>query len=337
MAGKAPQRSDRLFKVLAVPLAVIILIVYILFFNGRPIYFTFGLLPSTLLKVNGQTESMASGRLLLSEIHEQYRDIFGDDIWSETTPDGVTMEEYAKGQVEQMLSRVAILNGEAKDQGIVLSDAEGSQASQAAIYYLSVTPAATKEALGLTEENMTEMFRQFAIANKYYKTVAGSAAASIEVSAEEARVIDILYIAADSQDSAEALLQKINDGQTFYAACQSFEGLSPEETELMRGMTESGFEDAAFALNTGENSGVVTAGGKYYIIHCVSDNEQSRTEANIARLKQEKILAAFNDSIADAVSSTYVEKNWLFWNRVEISSLPDPAVSFDDVYDKYFG
>lgn len=333
--GKERQTGRR-YGVLAIPIAVVVLIVYILFFNGNPLYFTFGLLPNTMLRADNQTVSMAAGRVLLSEIHQEYRDIFGEEIWNETTPDGTTMEEYARDQVQQMLGRVALLNAVAEKEGIVLSDAEESEASLAAVRYLSLTPEANREALGLTEENMTEMFRQFAVAYKYYDTVTAGIDATTEVSADEARVIDIQYIAATSEEEAQRLKAKIDGGQTFIAACQEEQDLSPEETELVRGMTESSFEEAAFDLTTGENSDIIASGDRYYIIHCLSDNEANRTEANITRLKNEKVLAQFNTILSPVLDTTYIEVNTLFWNRIDITSLPDPAVTFTDVYDEYF-
>ncbi|MDD6790210.1 MAG: peptidyl-prolyl cis-trans isomerase [Lachnospira sp.] len=329
-------RPGRRLGFLAIPTAIVVLIVYILFFNGNPVYFTFGLLPDTMLRARNQTVTMAAGRLLLSEIHQEYRDIFGEEIWNESAPDGSSMKEYARDQVEQMLGRVALINAVAEDEGIVLSDSEESKASLAAVRYLSLTPEANRASLGLTEENLTQMFRQFAVAHKYYDTVTADISAKTEVSADEARVIDIQYIAADSQEAAERLKAKIDAGQTFISACQGEGDLSPEETELIRGMTESSFEEAAFALTTGENSDVIASGDRYYIIHCLSDNEAGRTEANITRLKSDKVLAQFNSVLSPALQSTYVEVNTLFWNRIDITSLPDPAVTFTDVYDEYF-
>lgn len=335
--GDDKERTGRKrWGIFAIPIAVVVLIVYILFFNGNPVYFTFGLLPDSLLRVKGQTVSMAAGKVLLSEIHQQYRDIFGEEIWNETTPDGISMKEYARDQVEQTLGRVAFMNAQAKDQGIVLSDAEESAASLAAVRYLSLTSQANREALGLTEETMTQMFRQYAVAQKYYDTETESAAATAEVSTDEARVIDIQYIAAPSEEEALRLKDKIDGGQTFIAACQDEKDLQPEETELIRGITDAAFEDAAFALNTGENSGVVESQGKYYIIHCLSDNEESRTEANITRLKAQAVQNAFEQIVAPEMKTTYVEVNTLFWNGVDITSLPDPAVTFTDIYNEYF-
>lgn len=336
MKHDTQKQSGRRFGFLAVPIAAAVLIVYILFFNGNPLYFTFGLLPDTMLRAKDQTVSMAAGKLLLSEVHQEYRDIFGEEIWNEETPDGTSMEEYARDQVRQMLGRVALINAVAEDEGIVLSDAEESKASLAAVRYLSLTPEANREALGLTEENLTQMFRQFAVAHKYYDTISADISAKTEVSADEARVIDIQYVAASSQEEAERLKDRIDAGQTFIAACQGETDLSPEETELVRGMTESSFEEAAFALTTGENSDIIASGDRYYIIHCLSDNEAGRTEANITRLKNEKVLSEFNTALSPALASTYVEVNTLFWNRIDISSLPDPAVTFTDVYDEYF-
>ncbi|MGI5989003.1 MAG: hypothetical protein ACOX78_01895 [Lachnospiraceae bacterium] len=321
---------------LAIPIAIVVLIVYILFFNGNPVYFTFGLLPDSLLRAQGQTVSMAAGNVLLSEIHQQYSDIFGDEIWNESTPDGVSMEDYARDQVEQTLSRVALMNAQAKKEGIVLSDAEESAASLAAARYISLTSSENRSALGLTEENMTQMFRQFAIAEKYYNTVTSDASASIEISEDEARVINIQYIAADTEEEATALKEKIDSGQTFISACKDEEGLEPEETELVRGITDSAFEEAAFALTTGENSDIIESQGRYYIIHCLSDNEESRTEANLKRMKNEAVLDAFDEILSPAMKTTYVEVNTLFWNRVDIQSLPDPSVTFTDIYNEYF-
>lgn len=46
------------------------------------------------------------------------------------------------------------------------------------------------------------------------------------------------------------------------------------EYELKRGEMEASFEETAFNLKTGETSGIVHSGEKYYIIKCISDNEK---------------------------------------------------------------
>ena len=38
---------------------------------------------------------------------------------------------------------------------------------------------------------------------------------------------------------------------------------------------DSKFEEAAYALSTGEMSNIVEAEGKYYIIRCTSDNDKA--------------------------------------------------------------
>ena len=70
---------------------------------------------------------------------------------------------------------------------------------------------------------------------------------------------------------------------------------NPEyEYELRRGEMEKNFEEAAYNLASGEVSDVVEAGGRYYIIKCVSDNEKTKTESNRNDIMEALKLEEFN-------------------------------------------
>ena len=59
------------------------------------------------------------------------------------------------------------------------------------------------------------MFTEFAIAQKLYDDLTSSM--DIEVSADEARVIDIQYIVSDSEEDINKAYNLVNSGSSFFA------------------------------------------------------------------------------------------------------------------------
>ena len=96
---------------------------------------------------------------------------------------------------------------------------------------------------------------------------------------------------------------------------------------------DSKFEEAAYALSTGEMSSIVEAEGKYYIIRCTSDNDKAKTEVNKSAILADKKLAAFNEKFEKYEAGKYVEWNDSEWEKLSVSSAVIYNVKFEDIFN----
>ena len=155
------------------------------------------------------------------------------------------------------------------------------------------------------------MFTEFAIAQKLYNDQ--TSLMDIEISADDSRVINIQYIVTDSKDEIEKAYAELKEGNSFFAIAKKYNSDGEYEYELRRGEMDSKFEEAAYALSTGEMSSIVEAEGKYYIIRCTSDNDKAKTEVNKSAksLKNMRQVNMLNGMIANGKSLAYLQRLYI--------------------------
>lgn len=327
------RRNKQIVGILIIVAVALLVYGYIRFFNGTLIYISTGLKNDTIMKVDTDKTSTMEADILLADAKAEYENVFGTDVWSQTM-DSVNFDDYVKDKVRSKLIRIRCMNLMAKKKGVVLSRTEKEAVTNAVEAYMAKLTDDQKQQLSITQDKLTAMFTEFAIANELYEDMTSSV--NTEISADDARVISIQYICAQSQDDINAAKQKLDSGESFYTVAKEYNGSDDYETELKRGQMDSAFENAAFDLKSGETSGIVSAGNKYYIIKCTSDNEKSKTESNKNALVEEKKLNAFNNSFESYEASKYVEWNNSVWDKKKASDAASLSVSFEDTFNSYF-
>ncbi len=330
------KRRKKTIIVIAVFVVIALLVAgYIRFFNGKAIYFTMGMKDDELIKTAGQkTTYTCEAEILISDVKKEYEEMFGNSIWKENVGEA-DFESYIKDQIKSKLMRVKAMNARAKEKGVVLGRDEKDSVSKAVDEYYSGLSEAQLDNTGITKEKLSDMFTEFAIANKLYSDITSEM--DIEVSADEARVIDIQYIVADSEDEINKAYNLVNSGSSFFAVAKEYNSDGEYEYELKRGEMDSTFEKAAFDLATGEVSGIVEAGDRYYIIRCTSDNDKAKTEVNKSAILEKRKLEQFNEEFEKYEAGVYMEFNSSEWKKLSIRDGYSLDSSFEDIFNTYFG
>ena len=283
-----------------------------------------------LAKVDGQKTYTMDAAVLMSDARSQYEEMFTSSIWSQQI-DGKTFEEYVKDQIKVKLIRVRCMNAMAKEKGIVLGREEKDGVKKAAEKYYNALTEEQRSRYNITEDKLNQMFTEFAIAQKLYNDQ--TSLMDIEISADDSRVINIQYIVTDSKDEIEKAYAELKEGNSFFAIAKKYNSDGEYEYELRRGEMDSKFEEAAYALSTGEMSNIVEAEGKYYIIRCTSDNDKAKTEVNKSAILADKKLAAFNEKFEEYEAGKYVEWNDSEWEKLSVSSAVIYNVKFEDTFN----
>ena len=320
------KRRKKPFIILAVILVVVLLVAgYIKFFNGHLIYFTTGMKSGELIKTAGQkTTYTCEADILMSDVKKEYEEMFGSNIWREKIGDA-DFESYIKDQIKSKLMRVkAVLGREEKDSVGKAVDAFYNELTESQI-----------SSTGITKDKLNTMFTEFAIAQKLYDDLTSSM--DIEVSADEARVIDIQYIVSDSEEDINKAYNLVNSGSSFFAVAKEYNADGEYEYELKRGEMDAAFKKAAFNLSTGEMSSIVEAAGRYYIIRCTSDNDKAKTEVNKSAILEKRKLEQFNADFEKYEAGIYMEFNNSEWKKLSIQDAYTLGSSFEDTFNAYFG
>lgn len=321
----------KLIALLVTAAAALLIFLYIRFFNGTLIYISTGFGKDDLFKTGNTTASLMEAKILLSDAKTEYEELFGSDIWQQSVGD-VGFDDFVKDQVKTKLERVYCMNLMAEEKGVVLSRSSRDAVEDAADeYYGSLTDEQIDE-FNITREKLVNMFTRFAVAEALYNDM--TEGLDVEVSYDEARVITIQYICADTMEHIQEAKKRLDNNEIFYVVARDY---NPDEyeRECRRGELDESFEEAAYNLASGEVSGIVEAGGKYYIIKCTSDNDKSKTEANRTAVLEKRKLEAFNEEFEPFEAKQFVEFNSKAWNKIKTSSMGKISVKFEEIYNSY--
>lgn len=321
-------RKKKLKLLLTISLLICIgLLAYVGYkYNGKWFYITNGKQADVVIKTKGLKFTTGQAKVLLSDSKSDYQNLFGDDIFKESLGD-ISFKDYAVNQVRTKMLRLAAMNIYAKENGIVLTrDQEMESANKASAYISSIT-SSEASALGVDKESITELYKAYATSENVYQLFSDKY--NFEISADEARVINIQYICADSLEGIQKAKQRIASGEIFYVVAKEYNG-NNYEAELRRGEMEKEFEDVAYKLKTGETSDIVEVAGKFYIIKCNSDNNKAQTEANKTTLLEKKKIAKFNEEFEPIEAGIYLDVNDEAFSSLDINTIKTYSVKFMD-------
>lgn len=324
--------KKRLIALVSAAVLVAACLIFMIFFNGHFVYISTGLNSNTILKVDGISMTKAEAKILMSDARSQYEELLGEDIWNETI-DGESFYSYVNDQIKVKLIRVAMLNKLAKERGVVLSRDEENNVEAAAAEYYNNLSDDDKKQLDVSLEDLEEMYTKFVIANKLYEDIISEY--DIEVSYDDARVIDIQYIVSDSKEEVENAYNSIQSGSSFFAIAKEINDDGNYEMELKKGEMDQTFEDIAFNLSTGDMSEVFEVNGLYYLIRCTSDNDKTKTEVNKTTILESKQLEQFNEYMNEYESKYYVDFNTGVWAKLSVRSNSIYSSNFESIFNSY--
>lgn len=303
------------------------------YFNGTIVYLTTGFKKDVVFQVQDKSASKLETQVLFSDARKQYEEFFGEGVWNQSI-DNVSFEEYAKNQIKSKLIRIKCMNLLAKERGVVLDKTETANVEKAAKEYIAGQNSDQIAQFGITETDIITMYTEFAIAQRLFNDMTSQVA--VEVSADQARVINIQYICSNSLTDINNAKTRVDAGDNFFYVAREINSDGQYEYELKRGEMDKVFEDTAFELKTGQTSNVIQCGDKYYIIKCISDNNKTKTEANRNTIISEQKLNAFNHNFESYEASLFVNFNHKLWDSMKIVDSVKTSVGFEDIFNNYF-
>lgn len=322
-------------KIVAVCVCMMIVLTT-LFGCNKKIYITTGLKQNEIFKLSGEPCSLAEVLLVLMTEKSRYEKDLGTEIWSYSVgDDSDNLEDEIKSKVKSQMAELKTVELLAKQEKILLSDSEKERLALAAKEYFDTLTEETKRILGVTENDVRSLYTSFYMADRLYEKLTGNA--DIEISDEEARVIQIRYIFISTASTSrlnEAVAQ-LEGGSDFLTVATQYSEGDTDDIYLSKGSTNEDIEKAAFGLKTGEISSVVETEDGYYIILCMSDYLEDMTAENKILMKEKYKKEVYNSIYIPFESEQTFEFNDKVWDNIHFEDYTDVVTSsLYDVYNK---
>lgn len=279
----------------------------------------------------------------------QYESYFGDQIWSYNLGNNTTFEDKAKEEVLNLITQTKIILDKSSGYNVALSEEEEAAVQEKAANYFDGITEEDKEKYGFTEDLVRKFYRENAIYQKVYDAVTMDV--DTDVSDEEAKqiTVDQILIKTTVQKNgvdepmteaekktaynrAAALLKdakKTSDFKKFAEANTEDTGV---EYTFGKGDMVKEFENAAFALKTGELSAVIESKYGYHIIYCVNDFDKDATlekKEKIIEDRQNELFKKLYDQWSNNYKVEVKEKAWtkLILRNEESDAQDDATIS----------
>lgn len=279
----------------------------------------------------------AQAMIIVATERNRYSQVYTDAVWNVVLDGGETFEAYLLGQVKDFLVNLQTMNLLAKDQGITLTSAEQSRLKSLAGKYYAGLSRDDLSYMDVTEEDILTLYQEYYLANKVVGQL--TSGVDLEVSDSEAKVITVRMIQISSRAAAEAVYARVSqEGSDFASIARETSEGKQVERQLGRGEEPGEVEAAAFALASGEISGLIESGGYFYIIQCVNDYDVEATE-----LRKALIYEARKNQVFQQIYSQFeVEDPTVFaedyWPEIHFESTYDSTTTnFFTLYEEEFG
>lgn len=331
--------SNRIVRPVLVGI-LIILIVGIVHGCGKTkseIVFTTGLSDNEVFKIDGNACTLPEAMLFLTTLQNQYENTYGEQMWSQNLGN-LSLEEYVKEMTISQLAQIKSMNLLAERMEIqLLEEDKALIASMADKYYSGLTEDEINY-MGITKEDVMNLYSQFILANRTYEEI--TKGVDTEVSDDEARVITVkqIFIKTYKEDEAgnrtyfneeekaaastriNEIANKAANGEDFDILVQKYnEGISGE-VAAARGDLESQVEEVAFSMENDTISGIIETKSGYYIIKCINRFNQVETDIHKISIAEKRKSDAFYEVYNDFARNLPSEFNDKLWKSVILKS-----------------
>ena len=302
--------------------------------KNTKIVLTTGLASNELFRIGDVSCHLSEALIYLMNQKNQYETIYGIEMWEHTFGD-TTIEEYLKSQVLAELAQVKSMVLLANEQEIVLLKEEKQQAGEAAKEYFGSLSEAEVDVLKVGQEEIQRMYEDYCLAYKAYEQITSDV--SVEISLDEARIIQLQQIFVQEESLAKEIQRKLEAGEDFANLAANYSKASQTTVEVARGEKEDAYEEIAFELDNEEVSKVFAADNGYYILKCLNTCMEEESEANKIQVAQRQKKERFQGIYSELMSDTLSEFQEGVWEKVKFSDYEEVKTQgFFEVYTKYF-
>lgn len=276
----------------------------------------------------GKAETM----VIVTTERLRYEELYTDKIWDTVVDEsGTTFEETLLSQIHDFLKELKTMSCMADEEKVTLSGKERELAKQAAAQYMEELKNAG-ESSEIDKDVVESLYEDYWKAEKLVETLTNSV--NLEVSDSEAKVIVVDEIVLSDKNQADEALKKVRtEGTDFMTVAKEVSEDQEIEKKISRGLRPEAYEKAAYALTTGETSDVIEADGKYYILRCVNDYDESATKVRKEEMVREKKNEAFYETYSEYAAKVHLVKDDSLWKNLSITDGERISADFFEIFE----
>ncbi|MCI8994750.1 MAG: peptidylprolyl isomerase [Lachnospiraceae bacterium] len=322
--------------------------------ENTEIILTTGLSGNQLFKVGSSICTLPEAMVYANAYEEQYESVYGVEMW-EHDFGGVTLEEYVKDHIIAQLATIKAMTLLAEEYEVTLTEQDQANVEQAAKEYYGSLSQAEREWMNLAEEDVRGLYRDHLLANRVYEEITRDV--NTEVSDDEARIITVQQIFLKTTRMGESgeeplpeeekqeiyqkaleLLEQISQGREFLTLASIYNQDGQITSTFGRGEKEAVYEEAAFALEKEQVSGILETDQGYYILKCTENFDRAATEENKVAMVEKRRDTVFREIYDELIANTPSEFNTRLWETVHFGYLnvERTGKNFFAVYEAYF-
>lgn len=276
----------------------------------------------------GKAETM----VIVTTERLRYEELYTDKIWDTVVNEsGTTFEETLLSQIHDFLKELKTMSRMADEEKVTLSGKERELAKQAAAQYMEELKSAG-ESSEIDKDVVESLYEDYWKAEKLVETLTDSV--NLEVSDSEAKVITVDEIVLSDKNQADEALKKVQtEGTDFMTVAKEVSEDQEIEKKISRGMRVDAYEQAAYAMSTGETSDVIEADGKYYILRCVNDYDEAATKIRKEEMIREKKNEAFYETYSEYAAKVHLAKDDSLWKNLSITDGEKTSADFFEIFE----
>ena len=258
-------------------------------------------------------------RMVAATERNRYQNIYTSQLWSVAADgEGNTFETLLKGQVEQFLKELAVVNLLAEKNGIQLTSQEKDAVQSLTDEYYSGLTKGDLDYMKVSKDEVYDLYSKYYLADKTVSQLTNEE--DLEVSDAEAKVIHIQQIETDTEEKAQEVYEMATQEKADFAAVAAKESQNSQiEYELEWSGDMTPLEQSAFSLEQDQISKVISYEGKYYIQKCTNAYDKDATAARKIKLLEEKKARAFDQIYTPFSQTNPVRLKEGMWDEMDFS------------------
>ncbi len=283
--------------------------------------FSMGFSDDEFAVIGGSTVPMDRAYVILADRMKSYENVLDDKVWDAT---GVDILSEVKESVRETVFNLEVLKSMAGDFMVSLSEDDRRVAKELAATYCGEDSKYYNA--------VAELYADYILAYRIY--MRATAGTDTEVSEDEARMINVSYVfistmefdtdgnpvpmntvdTASKRNIAEHVAALAHDNKDFMSLVTEYSDDAKNTLTFGRGMYDIDFENAAFALESGQISDVVTTQFGFYIIKCTNDNVESDYDSRrdaIIEYRRHNAFAGIYKEYAEKIECRYNDEAFL--------------------------
>lgn len=304
--------------------------------GGEKVTISRGMSENEVFMVSGKSCKLPVMKLLLVNNINLYGDSYGINlVKNEDLKVQKKFGQFVKKICIDEAAKVYTMDALADEKGVALNDTQRELVQWAGEDCYKNLSEAEVSALGLSQDEVVDIYGKYALADKLYATLIADV--NQEVSDDEARVMEIRQIYVKDEAQAQQAYSELQEETEFSTVAANYNEADEISLTVERGMLPEEAEAVAFAMEDGTYSQPVQTPDGYYIFYCDNKYDEELTQQHKQDIIEQRRQDAFDAEYDPFVAKTASKLNEKVWNNLSIQDLEQYSFAqFYEIYDKYF-